>query len=88
MTKKKQDNTVEKIASREIPLSRYEARLVNGSVQYYAIATDGAEYLMPDCYRNMYTDDYLAIMERTVRIPDLFFTVQTHYIPLFTGAEN
>lgn len=45
---------------------------------------------MPDCYSDMYTDDYLAIKKVTMTMPELYDTVHEHYIPLRTseGTES
>lgn len=57
-------------------------------VCYYAIAGK-KKYKMPSCYKDMYTDDYLAIKERKLTMPELFGLEEdqaVHYIPLRTKA--
>lgn len=71
-----------------IHIEKYEPVIENGAIVYYAIAGK-KKYRMPDTYKDMYNDQYLAIMERTVTIPELFDDVEpTHYIPLFTGDKH
>lgn len=67
-----------------IVIDRYEATIENGGIVYYAIAGK-KKYKMPDCYKDMYNDNYLAIEERTMERPELFDTVSPHYIPLRTS---
>lgn len=69
-----------------IKIDKYEAEIERMNIVYYAIAGK-KKYRMPDCYKDMYNDDYLAIEERTMERPELFDTVATHYIPLRTAIE-
>ncbi len=70
-----------------IKIERYEPVIETGKIVYYAIA--GKKRIkMPDAYKEMYTDEYLAIEERTLNIPELYDVEGTHYIPLFTGAKS
>lgn len=69
-----------------IEIERYEAVIEKDHIVYYAVAGK-KRYKMPDCYRNMYNERYLAIEERTMEQPELFDAPATHYIPLFTGDK-
>ncbi len=71
----------------DIPIERYDARIVGGSIKYYAIGTDGKEYPMPDCYKEMYNDDYLVIRKKHMALPELFSEDldADHYIPIRTA---
>jgi len=51
----------------------------------YAIAGK-KKYRMPDAYREMYTDEYLAIQEQELQRPELFDELGPHYIPRRTSA--
>lgn len=66
-----------------IKIDRYDARIVNGTIAYFAIAGK-KEYPMPECYKEMYNDNYLAIKEVTLERPELFGAPAKHYIPLRT----
>ena len=75
---------------RMIKIDKYESVLeqtpLGAEVCYYAVAGKN-RYKMPDCYKEMYTDDYLAIKERKMAMPELFGLDETenvHYIPLRT----
>ena len=70
-----------------IKIERYEPVIEAGKIVYYAIAGK-KRYPMPDAYKDMYNDDYLAITERTLTIPELFEVEGTHYIPLYTGGKS
>ena len=63
-----------------IEIDRYQAEIENGTIVYYAIKGKN-RYRMPEAYKEMYNDDYLAIEERTLERPELFETAPTHYIP-------
>lgn len=67
-----------------INIDRYESRIENRAVKFYAIAGK-KEYPMPDCYSDMYNDDYLAIRKVKMLMPELYDTVSEHYIPLRTA---
>jgi len=71
-----------------IPIDRYEAVVKSNGVEWFAIK--GKERIpMPDCYSEMYTDSFLAIMERELEIPEIFEgATDKHYIPLFTGSKE
>lgn len=66
-----------------IEIERYEAVIEDNKIVYYAISGK-KKYRMPDAYKEMYNDDYLAIEERTLERPELFDTTATHYIPIRT----
>lgn len=68
-----------------IKIDRYETVLENGQIVYYAIAGK-KRFEMPEAYKEMYNENYLAIMERTLERPELFNTTATHYIPLRTAG--
>lgn len=67
-----------------IRIDRYDTVLENGEIKYYAVKGD-KRYEMPEAYKSMYTDDYLAICERELERPELFGTAAKHYIPLRTA---
>ena len=72
-----------------ITIDKYEAVLEGKEVKYYAVKGK-TKYPMPECYSDMYTDDYLAITERSMERPELFDTDKgkcpaKHYIPLRTS---
>ena len=69
--------------SKIIRIDRYETVLENGVIKYYAVAGK-KRYEMPEAYKEMYNDNYLAISERTLERPELFNAPATHYIPLRT----
>ena len=69
-----------------IKIDRYETRIVNGRIEYFAIAGK-KEYPMPDCYKDMYNDRYLAIAKKTMEMPELFDTESEHYMPLRTAKS-
>lgn len=66
-------------------IDRYESVIEDGEIHYYAVSGK-KRYPMPDCYKDMYNDDYLAIEQRTMERPELFGenTEATHYIPVRT----
>lgn len=70
-----------------IKIDKYQTEIENGRIVYYAIAGK-KKYKMPDCYSKMYTDEYLAIDERTMSQPELFDAPATHYYPLHTGGHQ
>ena len=70
-----------------IKIERYEPVIEHGAIVIYAIAGK-KKYKIPDAYKDMCTDDYLAITERTLTIPELFEVEGTHYIPLYTGGKS
>lgn len=63
-----------------IEIDRYQAEIENGTIVYYAVKGKN-RYKMPEAYKEMYNDDYLAIEERTLERPELFGTTPVHYIP-------
>lgn len=70
-----------------IKIDKYQSEIENGKIVYYALAGK-KKYKMPDCYKMMYNDNYLAIEERTMAQPELYDAPATHYIPLFTGDSQ
>lgn len=70
-----------------IKIDRYEPEIEKGAIVYYAIAGK-KKYKMPDAYKDMYNENYLAITERTLDMPELFDVEGRHYIPLFTGGKS
>lgn len=66
-----------------INIDRYDMKLENGKVCYYAIAGK-KRYPMPEAYKEMYDNEHLAITERELTMPELFGTAPKHYIPLRT----
>ena len=70
-----------------IKIDKYEPVIEDGAIVYYAIAGK-KRYRMPDAYKEMYNENYLAITERTLSMPELFEVEGTHYIPLFTGGKS
>ena len=69
-----------------IKIDKYQTEIENGRIVYYAIAGK-KKYPMPDAFKEMYNDKYLAIEERTITRPELFDTTATHYIPLRTSDD-
>lgn len=68
-----------------IRIDKYESRIEGKTIRYYAVKGD-KEYPMPDCYKDMYTDDYLAIKKTHMDMPTLYDTTEhEHYIPLRTA---
>jgi hypothetical protein len=57
-----------------------------GTIVYYAVKGE-TRYRMPDAYKEMYNDNYLAIKKRKLLRPELFGTEAEHYIPLKTVKE-
>ena len=70
-----------------IRIDKYVTEIEQGHIVYYAVKGK-QKYRMPDCYKSMYNDNYLAIEERTLTQPELFDAPQTHYIPLMTGGKS
>ena len=70
-----------------IRIERYEPVIEHGAIVIYAIAGK-KKYKIPDAYKDMCTDDYLAITERTLELPELYDVSGPHYIPLFTGGKH
>lgn len=70
-----------------IRIDKYQSEIENGRIVFYAVKGK-TKYPMPDCYKKMYTNDYLAIEERTMAQPELYDAPKTHYIPLFTGGKS
>lgn len=71
-----------------IPISRYEAVLEGGEVVYYAIPKDKKKdrIRMPAAYKDMYTEEYLAVAPRTLERPELFELGEgEHWIPIRTS---
>lgn len=76
------------IAMELIKIDRYEAVIEGKDVKYYAVSGK-KRYPMPSAYADMYTDEYLAITERTLERPELYDTdkehcEEKHYIPIRT----
>lgn len=67
-----------------IRIDKYISKIVGKSIKYYAVKGK-KEYPMPDCYSDMYNDDYLAITEKTMAMPELYETESKHYMPLRTS---
>lgn len=67
-----------------INIDRYESRIEKGKIRYYAIKGK-KEYPMPDCYKDMYNENYLAIAKKTMTMPELYDTESEHYMPLRTA---
>jgi len=71
-----------------VPIDRYEAAAKGDKVEWFAIKGK-QRFPMPSCYAEMYTDSFLAIMEREVEHTELFDkAAPKHYIPLFTGPKE
>ena len=56
---------------KQIELKKYEAKIEDGKIVHYAITKDGERIRMPDAFKNMYTDEYLAIRETTSEMPEV-----------------
>lgn len=71
-------------------IDKYEAKVDGkGIIHYYALK--GKERIeMPDSYKSMYNDNYLAIEQRTLAMPELYGEdiPSTHWIPLYTGGKE
>lgn len=71
-------------------IDKYEANVdAKGIIHYYALK--GKERIeMPDAYKSMYNDNYLAIEQRTLAMPELYGEdiPFTHWIPLYTGGKE
>ena len=67
-------------------IDKYDAVVgKNGKIQYFAVQGKN-RYPMPDCYKDMYDDQHLAIKEVEREIPSLFDGAPAkHYIPLRTS---
>ena len=70
-----------------IPIERYEPVIEAGAIVIYAIAGK-KRYKIPDAYKDMCNDNYLAITERTLALPELYDVSGSHYIPLYTGGKS
>lgn len=70
-----------------IRIDKYISEIENGKIVFYAVKGK-QKYPMPDCYKKMYNDDYLAIEERTMSQPELYDAPKTHWIPLYTGGKE
>lgn len=68
-------------------IDKYETVLVHGKPVTYAVVGK-RRYEMPQAYAAMYTDEYLAIEERELELPELFDAPKKHYIPLYTGSNS
>lgn len=70
-----------------IPIERYTVEIdPSDSRRTICYAVSGKKkYPMPDAYREMYTDDYLAIQEQTLERPELYDLAGPHYIPRRTS---
>ena len=66
-----------------IKIDRYDARVINGKVHYFAIIGK-KEIEMPEYYKDMYDNKHLAIRKKTMVFPEMFETTEEHYIPLNT----
>lgn len=62
-------------------IDKYEPVIQGGKIVYYAVAGD-TRYEMPDCYKSMYNNNYLAIEEREMERPELYGAPKKHYMPL------
>ena len=69
-----------------IKIDRYISEIEHGKIVFYAVKGK-QKYPMPDCYKNMYNENYLAIQERTMSQPELYDAPETHWIPLYTGLK-
>lgn len=66
-----------------IKLKKYEAKVVNGRIQYTAVDLKGKSYPMPDAFATMYDDRHLAITKTTSERPEMFdIDSDEYYIPL------
>ena len=66
-------------------IDRYEAKIIDGRIQYFAIAGKKS-YPMPDAFKDMYTEDYLEIEPVTFERPELFDLADPQtYIPRRTS---
>ena len=70
-----------------LKIDRYETVLVVGKPVTYAVRGK-TRIEMPHAYADMYTDDYLAIEERTLDMPEVFGVPAKHYVPLYTGGDT
>lgn len=72
---------------KDIVLDRYEARVEKGVVKYYAIDKKGNEYLMPEAFKEMYTNDYLEIRLTSSEMPQVFDLPENkeYWIPIRTA---
>lgn len=66
-----------------IKIDKYEAVIENNSIVYYAVKGD-EKYRMPEAYKEMYNENYLAIKKRVLQRPELYGTEAEHYIPIKT----
>lgn len=67
-----------------IKIDKYESVIENGEIRFYAIK--GKEkFPMPDCYKEMYDSEHLAIESVHRDYPELESTEPDHYIPLRTA---
>lgn len=67
-----------------IKIDKYEPVIENGNIVVYAVKGKD-KYLMPECYKEMYNDKYLAIRKVHRELPELYETTPDHYIPLRTS---
>lgn len=67
-----------------IHIDKYISKIENKTIKYYAVKGK-KEYPMPDCYSDMYTNDYLAITKKTMKMPELYNAKAEHYMPLRTS---
>lgn len=66
-----------------IKLKKYEAKVVNGTIQYTAVDLKGKSYPMPNAFATMYDDRHLAITKATSERPEMFdIDSDEYYIPL------
>jgi len=70
-----------------IYIEKYTTELVGNTIRYYAVKGKN-KYPMPEAYKDMYDDDHLAIMKRTLERPELFDCPEgEHYIPLYVKVK-
>lgn len=69
-----------------IPIDRYDAVIKDGTIQYEAVKGK-TRYPMSDAFKDMYTDEYLAISEVSLAMPELYGLPDgsTVYIPRRTS---
>ena len=71
-------------------IDKYEATVDTKGIVHYFAVKGKSKYEMPEGYKEMYNDKYLAIEERTLTMPELYGDKMpaTHYIPLYTGGKE
>ena len=68
-----------------IRIDGYVTELEGSTIRYYAVKGK-KRYPMPECHKDMYDGDHLAIVKRTLERPELFDCEAEHYIPLRTAS--